>query len=506
MTALLAAGSLASAAAVAGEPWIAPGDTLVRHDIQLLVDEGVIDLPMSSWPIAVSDLAAALDGVRAQQTSAQSQPNPTGSGSPVLTRAQAAAVAHLRKIAAEGRPTIGVELGGAARPTTLRTFEDTPREEGEATAWASGFLGSRWGARLELTGVVDPDDDKDIRLDGSYFAGKFGNWIVTAGAQERWWGSGWQGSLILSNNARPVPALALDRAVSTPFETKWLSWIGPWRLTTFMGYMEGGRQDYDHPLLFGFRLSARPLDGLEVSLERTAQWCGEGRSCNWDDFWNLWSGNDNAGENVAAEDEPGNQLAGWDIRWASPIGDWNYALYNQHTGESIDNQIPRPYRSMDLAGLETWGGSEDGSSWRAGIEWANTRCGGTEDGLKLWDCAYNNGIFNVEGYRSRGRPLGHSMDGDGDTWGLRYVRVGASAGTFTALARFTKVNEGGGVPDTRHSIAPGPEDWWSLDLIYRRALGSGWIEASAGGDYQDRSWNDTDAILPRFAVTWHHEF
>jgi len=501
------AGSLASVPAFAGEPWIAPGDVLVRHDLQMLVDDGVIDLPLSSWPIAVSDLADALARMRDRSSRSRSTPG-TGTGAaPPLTAAQSAAVAHLRSVAAEGRPTMGFELRGAARPTTLRTFEDTPREEGEATGWASGFIGERWGARLEVTGVIDPDDDKDIRLDGSYFAGKFGNWIVTAGAQERWWGSGWQGSLILSNNARPVPALALDRAVSTPFDTKWLSWIGPWRLTTFMGYMDGDREDYDHPLLFGFRISARPLDGLEISIERAAQWCGEGRSCTWDDFWNLWSGNDNAGENVDPEDEPGNQLAGWDIRWASPIGNWNYALYNQHTGESIDNQIPRPYRSMDLAGLEIWGGTAaDGSSWRAGIEWANTRCGGTENGQKLWDCAYNNGIFNPDGYRYYGRPLGHAMDGDGDTWGIRYMRVGDTADTLTVLARFTSVNEGGAVPDTLHSIAPGPEDWWSIDVTYRRALGGGWIEASAGGDYQDRQWNGTDAVLPRFAFTWHHEF
>ena len=32
----------------------------VRHDIQLLVDSGVIDLPMTYWPIAASDLANAL--------------------------------------------------------------------------------------------------------------------------------------------------------------------------------------------------------------------------------------------------------------------------------------------------------------------------------------------------------------------------------------------------------------------------------------------------------------
>jgi hypothetical protein len=161
---------------------------------------------------------------------------------------------------------------------------------------------------------------------------------------------------------------------------------------------------------------------------------------------------------------------------------------------------------MDIAGLETWGSDPlDGSSWRASLEWANTRCGGTIDGEKIWDCAYNNGIFNVEGYRSKGRPLGHSMDGDGDTYGFRYVRVNARADTFTALLRYTAVNEGGGVPDTRHTVAPGPEDWWSLDFTYRRPVAGGWVEASAGADNRDRQWNDTSALLPRISISWHHE-
>jgi hypothetical protein len=497
------AGMLACAAAVAGEPWLAPGDTRARLDLQLLVDEGVIDLPVSGWPIAVSDIAAAL----ARTPAATPVGDDGGERSSPLTPAQSAAVARLRKIASEGHPTLGVEVGGAVRPPVLRTFADEPREEGEFSAWASGFAGNRWGGRLELTVVADAEDDNTFRYDGSYVAGKFGNWIVTLGAQDRWWGSSWQSSLILSNSARPVPAIALDRAVSDPFESKWLSWIGPWRLTTFMGYMEAGRQDYDHPLLFGFRVSARPLDGLEISIDRTAQWCGEGRSCDGSDFWNLWWGNDNAGENVDPGDEPGNQLAGWDIRWASPIGDWNYALYNQHTGETIDNQIPRPYRSFDMVGVETWGDDEvDGSSWRAGLEWANSRCGGTENEQKLWDCAYNNGIYYVEGYRSRGRPLGHSMDGDGQMYSLRFMRVDASADTLTALLRYTMVNEGGAVPDTRHTVAPGPEDWWSLDLTYRRPIAGGWVEASAGADYEDRQWNDTSALLGRIYVKWHHEF
>jgi hypothetical protein len=468
----------------------------------LLVDDGVIDLPVSGWPIPVSDLAAALAAADARASEQKIEGKAAGT-----TLAQQLALQRLRAIAREGRPAWGLEVDAAARPTTLRTFAETPREEGELTAWTSGFLGERWGLRLEVTGVADPDDGKDVRLDGSYVAGKFGNWVVTLGAQERWWGSGYEGSLILSNNARPVPAIALDRAVSEPFETKWLSWIGPWRLTTFMGRMEGSREDFAHPLLFGFRVSARPLDGLELSLERTAQWCGEGRSCNWDDFWNLWSGHDNAGENVDAEEEPGNQLAGWDIRWASPIGDWPYALYNQHTGESIDNKIPRPYRSMDVFGVETWGdNAASGSSWRAGVEYAGTRCGGTQNGNKLWDCAYNNSIFDPDGYRYYGRPLGHSMDGDGEMLSARYVLMPASGTRWSALARYTRINRGGDEPDTRHSIAPGPEEWWSVDLGHRRATSIGDFEVGLGADARDREWDGSDSVLFRAYLTWRHEF
>jgi hypothetical protein len=479
----VAAGSAASA----GEPWIAPGNLQVRHDVELLVDAGVIDLPVTYWPIATSDLANALGNV-------------TGTG---LTAPQQAAVSRLRRLASQGRTTVGFELEAAGRPTTLRTFEDVPREEGELTAYAAGFFGHRFGGRLEATVVVDPDDDRAVRLDGSYAAAKFGNWIVTFGAQERWWGSGWEGSLILSTNARPVPAIALDRAVSEPFETKWLRWIGPWRLTTFMGRMEGDREDYDHPLLWGMRISARPLGGLELSVDRAAQWCGEGRSCTLDDFWNVVSGHDNAGENVAPEDEPGNQLASYEIRWASPIGDGNYAGYFEHTGESIDNNIPRPYRSLDLLGLEIWGdASTSGASWRAVFEWAQTRCGGTENGEKLWDCAYNNAIFNPDGYRYYGRPLGHAMDGDGQMYSARFVHVDAAANTLSAVARYSEINRGGAVPDTRHSIAPGPETWISLDVSYRRVLTRGWIEGAVGVDQRERDWNDTRSTLPRVSLSW----
>ena len=134
--AFLASGSLASA----GEPWIAPGNTQVRHDVQLLVDSGVIDLPMSAWPIAASDLANALDKIpeTSSSSSAPTPPHPAAAGvgrdegsgkkgsAKPLSTAQLAAIARLRSLASEGDATLGIEVGAAARPTQLRTFADTP--------------------------------------------------------------------------------------------------------------------------------------------------------------------------------------------------------------------------------------------------------------------------------------------------------------------------------------------------------------------------------------------
>ncbi len=501
------AGLLASPLAIAGEPWLKPGDLQVRHDIQMLVDDGVIDIPISEWPIATSDVATALD--KAQQKYGLEPASGDASKAKAgftLSAGQYAAFLRLKRLVSPDDTGFFAELRGAARPEELRTFRDEPRNEYEFAAGYAGFFGEHFGGRLELAVVDSPPDGDNLRLDGSYLAGRLGNWILTAGAQDRWWGSGWQGSLILSNNARPVPAIALDRAESTPFESKWLHWIGPWRLTTFLGYMDDNRGDYDHPLLFGFRVAARPLKGLELSLERTAQFCGQGRSCTWSDFWNLWRGNDNAGENVSAKDEPGNQLAGWGVRWASPIGGWPYALYWQHTGESIDNKIPRPYRSFDVVGGEVWGDLDAGSSWRLDLEYANTLCGGTENGQKLWDCAYNNGIFYGSGYRYKGRVLGYSTDGDSRQYGARFLLLPEDDSTWSFMVRYSELNRGGYVNDIQNFVAPGPEDWWSFDVSYRRPVPKGWVEIGVGADQEDRKWNDTSAFLPRGTLTWHYGF
>ena len=80
----------------------------------------------------------------------------------------------------------------------------------------------------------------------------WGNWSTTFGQIDRWWGPDWDGSLILSTNARPIPAISLDRRIKEPIDSKWLSWIGPWSVHSFIGRLEKERT-IPSPYLWGMR-------------------------------------------------------------------------------------------------------------------------------------------------------------------------------------------------------------------------------------------------------------
>ena len=77
------------------------------------------------------------------------------------------------------------------------------------------------------------------RLDGSYVGVSFGNFMLSVGAMDRWWGPGWDGSLILSSNARPIPSLTVERNYTDASRWPVLRWFGPWRASLALGQAEG---------------------------------------------------------------------------------------------------------------------------------------------------------------------------------------------------------------------------------------------------------------------------
>ena len=63
---------------------------------------------------------------------------------------------------------------------------------------------------------------------------------VSYGAMDRWWGPGWDGSLILSNNARPMPSLTIERNYSDASRWPVLRLFGPWRASIAFGQAAAG--------------------------------------------------------------------------------------------------------------------------------------------------------------------------------------------------------------------------------------------------------------------------
>ena len=436
--------------------------------------------PLLSWPLAWAQVSRDLD----QVDFARLSPGARASFERVRARAQRETEAH--------RLGVDARASAAAEPVQLRTFEDTPREEGEAEL-SVDWLGDRYAARLSAIVVADPDDEHEFRPDGSYLAASLGNWVLSLGYLDRWWGPGWQGSLILSNNARPLPAIALDRNLPDPFEVPVLRWLGPWRLSTFMGQFESDR-DFSNALLFGFRVEIRPHPTLQLAASRTAQWCGDGRPCGLDTFWDLLVGNDN---DQPLEEQPGNQLGGFDLRWSWPGGRVPFALYAQAIGEDEAGFLPSKY--LGLFGLETWVDLGRGS-WRVHAEYADTAC----DFLRSppeFGCSYTSGIY-TDGYRYRGRVIGHAMDADGESVGGGILYMDHLGRRWELLGRNVKLNRAGAAAG--HSLVDASTTLTDLALTHERAYAWGNITVSVG--YTDPASNGPTSLDDdiRGFMTWRY--
>lgn len=473
---------------VAG-PWAAPGDLGLRHDLLLLGDAGLISAPLSSWPLSWGDIAKDLDDITNIKNDA---------GTPGLKQALRRVKSRIRQESAGGMHfTSYTSL--SAKPLQLRTFNATPRESAEAGVGVE-WMNKRLAYRLSVSGVYEPDDNNTLRLDGSYISLLiFKNWALSIDAVDRWWGPGWDGSLILSSNARPVPAIVLRRNYSDPFESKWLSWIGPWQLVTFLGRLEERRSVPD-ALLFGMRINFKPLDSLEFGLSRAAQWGGRGRPSNLKTFSKLLIGKDNlGGDGITADNEPGNQLAGYDMRWVSPVFKLPYAFYSQFIGEDEAGGLPS--RHIGMYGLETWGDLQSGTSWRLRMEYADTAAAFLES-EPIFNYTYNHGRY-TDGYRYYKRSMGHSIDNDGQTLSLGSVMVDNAGRVWNVLARWAALNRDG---DGQNSVTRKEEKIFDLEIDNTLYFGKDTISWGAGVRNTKLERSGEDFISGRLFVQLVHEF
>lgn len=325
--------SLYQQSSIAG-PWIDANQVFLRADIQLLADKGIINAPINHWPIMWSDIAQDIQDIDIE----------------LLPEAYRTSVLRLNFYYKKAQKSSSKTALFIANETPkFKRFGDSHLEKGEASI-SREFIGDSWAVKLQTTHVVDALDDKSFRLDGSYIAYKLGNWNLTAGAVQRWWGPGWDTAIIQSNNARPVPGLSLNRINSNAFETPWLSWLGTWNFTSFMGQLEDKGRAVPKTLLWQNRLSLKPFKQFEIAFSRATQWGGDGRDNSLSAFWDMLSPSES--DNKLANDENDrdtNDLGSIDLRFNTS----NFGVYYQMGFEDYGISTAAPSKRSHLAGIDT---------------------------------------------------------------------------------------------------------------------------------------------------------
>lgn len=479
--------ALLSQAVLAG-PHVEAGDLALRHDLQTLSDFGIVSGPVSTWPLAwgpiledlrSADLGAVPDDII---------------GSVLRVRARAERETRVDDA------TLFASAAVAEKPARIRSFQDTPRGQAEISAGAS-WLSERFNVDLRIQAVKSDQDSEELRFDKTSVGVVFGNWSITANTLDRWWGPGWDGSLILSNNARPFPALSIDRVFTDGFESKWLSWIGPWDLSVLFGQLEAERY-VPNTQFFGMRFGFKPLQSLEIGVSRSAQWCGDGRPCDLETFADLIFGRDNRGdEGIDANNEPGNQLAGFDVRWVPGFRGRPLAVYGQFIGEDEAGGLPS--RWMGQLGFE-WSGLHL-QNWSSRIfgEYADTSCD-FPDASAGYNCAYNHGTYRT-GYRYRSRVIGHAAENDSRMYSAGITLVNDIATQWNGIVRSGTLNRAG-APDPANSLTPTRQEILSLDISYSREFSFGEIDLGAGFEQVEDISSAREFTNSRFYVQWQNLF
>jgi len=460
----LLACALFSNQTIASYHWVDADDLHLRADIQLLADVGVITTPTTTYPLMWSGVMRGINNANLENLSAEAKD--------AYYRVNSRYKQYTGKSSKNE-----VSLGGANNAQRFQHYGSPVREKGEATITHIGEF-NRFVYNLEATYAYDPVDGDEVRFDGSYVSMLLGNWIITAGSYGEWYGQGWDTAITKSTNARPLPSINITRNSPDAFDIPVLEWLGPWTMTTGVSWMND--DEYRHiedTLLWSFRASIKPHPNLEFGVSRTAQICGEGKSCDAAAWWDMLTGDTNDYE----DENPANQLAAVDVRWGDTLYGIPYGLYWESMGEDairLDRFPPFQAKSY-LYGVDvTYRLSNQ--VIKTFIEFSDTNAHCSIDG----NCTYEHSTYQG-GYRYKGRSIGSTYDNDGKTYTLGFIGYSNNGHLWKSNLRYldlnvNNLNNGGKGGNT---VAPIGEQATQIDFTYIWPMLGGKVEAGAAYTY-----------------------
>ena len=234
-------------------------------------------------------------------------------------------------------------------------------------------------------------EDASVNLVEAYGKARLGNFEIQGGKDSLWWGPGYHGSLIMSNNAEPLTMLKIANPQPILLPGLFRK-LGPLRGTVFVSELEKGRNKSE-ARLSGLRLNFRPVPDFEIGLSRTMMFGGkEHASTHMSDYLRIfWPGNK----------KRENHMAGFDLAYRAQLPRVlpaeSIKLYGEYAEE--DSKQWRPLLGAQINDVLKTGRTD------LRIEYAKTFVGGTPGAF------YSHPVFG-SGYTYDGRVMGHHVSSD----------------------------------------------------------------------------------------------
>ena len=171
-------------------------------------------------------------------------------------------------------------------------------------------------------------DSNDVDLLTGYLKfSPFDSLEVEFGRDSMWWGQGYAGTLILTDNALPLYMLKVSNpgSIILPW---YFSYLGPFKYALFCARLEDDR-DFSHTFYGGERLDFKPTQNLELGMSHTFQFGGSGSGSpgtfvNYMELISLYK--------MGGGSDSENHEAALDFRYTMPYL-WNAQLYGEWGGE-----------------------------------------------------------------------------------------------------------------------------------------------------------------------------
>lgn len=439
MKKLVVACALTFSAAASATPWLDTSDNSLRQSLQTLAQAGVLTGPVNTYPIMWKNIAIDLNQLDINALSPELR----------------FAALHLSAALAANRAqqTSGLKLKLNSAPSPAQNFGEDYFEKAAATFF-SEYQDDRWAGRLQVSQrrTEEGSQEQDTVYDGSYLAAIMGNWVLSFDQNSQWWGPGQQSSLLLSNNARPLPSVRLSRHSWRADQRPWLNWLGPWSISTFVGRGQHN-SSIANVKYWGGRATVRPISALELGVSRTVQWGGEGQSNSFSTMWDLIS--------YDRRDEiQADQRAALDLSYHLTAFSLPLTLYAEIADD--DNSSGLPDKALQLYGVRTfWGEAQALHSLNLEYSDSYLQC---EDSLEPGHCAYQ-GHWYPEGYRRYGRIIGSGYGADAKVLSSGYVYQLPDGQNWSAQLAYASYYQG-----------LQSDSSWQFKLQHQRPLFSGLLQ------------------------------